>query len=55
MGSMKYDSIRNQLDELMGANRNGDRADSIISVRGHFAGSQVDVGGAAMRKENMNN
>ncbi len=30
---MKYDSIRNQLDELMGANRNGDRGDSIISVR----------------------
>jgi hypothetical protein len=54
MGSMKYDSIRNQLDELMGANRNGDRADSIISVRGHFAGSRVDLG-AAMRKENMNN
>lgn len=34
MGSLKYESIRNQLDELMGANRNGDlRAESIISVR----------------------
>jgi hypothetical protein len=34
MGSLKYESIRNQLDELMGPNRNGDlKAESIISVR----------------------
>lgn len=33
MGSLKYESIRNQLDELMGPNRNGDlKAESIISV-----------------------